>query len=109
MSAGSWAEVADLLEASVGPGRVAPAASLLVGRGREVVFEHCAGVAGPPGPAAQERPVDAATIFDLASLTKPLVTVALTLDLVARGQLALDTVVAEVLPGFGGGGGRRGV
>ncbi len=41
------------------------------------------------------------TIFDLASLTKPLVTGMLLAQLVERGRVGLDTPVAEYLPWFG--------
>lgn len=104
MSAPSWNEVAALLDDAAGAGHVAPAAALLVGRGSLVLFEHSSGVAGPKG---RERPCDAATIFDLASLTKPLVTAALTLDLIARGKLFFDTHVADLLPAFAEGGDER--
>ncbi|MFL6257938.1 MAG: serine hydrolase domain-containing protein [Pyrinomonadaceae bacterium] len=41
------------------------------------------------------------TIFDLASLTKPLVTGMLLAQLVERGTVGLDVAVAEYLPEFG--------
>ncbi|MEZ4255745.1 MAG: DUF1343 domain-containing protein [Polyangiales bacterium] len=44
------------------------------------------------------------TIFDLASLTKVLVTEPLVFRLVAEGKLRLDTKVASVLPAFGAAG-----
>lgn len=105
MSDGDWSEVVGILEDAVGPGRVSPAASVLVARGEQIVFEHSAGIAGPPG---REHCCESTTIFDLASLTKPLVTAALTLDLIASGRLSLDTRVADILPAFAAGGdGRR--
>jgi len=97
MSAGIWDDVTSILNAAAGPGQVAPALTLLVGRGGLVVYEHSAGKAGPPG---SERACDATTIFDLASLTKPLVTAALTLDLIANSRLSFDTPVADILPDF---------
>lgn len=97
MTGRAWDDVVAILEDAVGGDRVSPAAALLVGRGSEIVFEHSAGVAGPPG---DERACDATTIFDLASLTKPLVTVALVLDLVAHRRLSLETRVGDVLPDF---------
>ena len=101
MKPSAWSEVAAIVDEAVGAGHVAPAAALLVGRGSLVLFEHSAGV------AAGGRPCDAATIFDLASLTKPLVTVALTLDLVARGRLFFESRVADLLPAFADGGDER--
>jgi CubicO group peptidase (beta-lactamase class C family) len=46
--------------------------------------------------------VDAATRFDLASLTKPLAIATLTLQSARRGELVLDTRVDDVLPAFRG-------
>jgi CubicO group peptidase (beta-lactamase class C family) len=103
-SGGGWDDVVAILEDAIRPGGVAPAAALLVGRGDQIVFEQAFGTAGPPG---REHPCDFDTIFDLASLTKPLVTVFLVLDLIARGRLSFDTHVASVLPGFAGAGDDR--
>ena len=96
-SRSAWDEVVRILDDAVGPDHVSPAASLLVGRGDEILFEHATGMAGPD---AGDPPCTVDTIFDAASLTKPLVTTALTLQLIARGRLSFDTRVAEVLPGF---------
>jgi serine-type D-Ala-D-Ala carboxypeptidase len=104
MTGGTWNDVVAILEDAAGPGRVAPAATVLVGRGDDILFEHAAGVAGP---SAREHPCDFDTIFDLASLTKPLVTVFLVLDLIARGKLGFDTPVGHVLPGFAEGADER--
>lgn len=101
MKSSAWSEVAAIVEEAVGEGSVAPAAALLVGRGSLVLFEHSAGV------LAGGSPCDATTIFDLASLTKPLVTAALTLDLIAQSRLSFDTRVADILPAFGAGGDER--
>jgi CubicO group peptidase (beta-lactamase class C family) len=46
--------------------------------------------------------VDAATCFDLASLTKVLATTPLVLSAIQRGQLGLDTSVSRVLEGYAG-------
>jgi len=45
-------------------------------------------------------PMARETIFDLASLTKPIVTMTSVLLLVAEGKLELDAPVAKVLPAF---------
>jgi CubicO group peptidase (beta-lactamase class C family) len=58
------------------------------------------------GDAVREPEVRAATldtVFDLASLTKPLVTGMLLALLVERGTVGLDAAVAEYLPEFGAG------
>jgi serine-type D-Ala-D-Ala carboxypeptidase len=77
-------EAADLLDAGIREGAYA-AAVLLVARGDEVLLERSAGYAR------------AASLFDIASLTKPL-TAALFLVLSQEGQLSPDGVAAEVLP-----------
>jgi len=77
-------EAVDLLDAGVREGAYA-AAVLRVGRGDEVLCEQSAGYAR------------AASVFDIASLTKPL-TAALFLVLSQEGHLSPDDVAAEVLP-----------
>ncbi|HLZ33892.1 MAG TPA: serine hydrolase domain-containing protein [Nitrospira sp.] len=51
----------------------------------------------PPG-----EPVQPSTIYDLASLTKPLATVTTVLLLVQSGKLALDTPIENILVDLGG-------
>jgi len=77
-------EAAGLLDAGVEE-RAYAAAVLLVGRGDEVLLERSAGYAR------------AASLFDVASLTKPL-TAALFFVLSQEGHLQPDGVVSEVLP-----------
>jgi CubicO group peptidase (beta-lactamase class C family) len=48
----------------------------------------------------RRRPIGPDTIFDLASLTKPLATTTAILQLCARGLLELDAPVAAYLPSF---------
>lgn len=91
MSELRWRSVAAIVGDAVARG-VASAASLVVARGREILFEHEAPVLGSHAP----------TIFDLSSLTKPLATTAACMVLVARGRLGLDDRVAEHLPAFAG-------
>ena len=49
-------------------------------------------------PERVTMPIDA--VFDLASLTKPIVTTTAVMQLVERGALSLDTPIAEHLPAF---------
>lgn len=77
-------EAADLLDGGVREGAYA-AAVLRVARGDEVLFERSAGYAR------------AASLFDIASLTKPL-TAALFFVLSQEGHLSPDGIAAEVLP-----------
>lgn len=51
---------------------------------------------------ADARPATEDTIFDLASLTKPLATTLLALDLVDRGRLRFDEPLADILPAWHG-------
>jgi len=77
-------EAAELLDGGAGDGAYA-AAVLRVARGDEILFERSAGYAR------------AASLFDIASLTKPL-TAALFLVLSQEGHLSPDGVAAGVLP-----------
>jgi len=64
-----------------------------------VVAEHCAGRLCLNGPA-----VTPGTLFDLASLTKPLAGATLSMALAGRGLLDIEAPVCRVLPWFSGGG-----
>ena len=55
----------------------------------------------------QSLPVDADTVFDLASLTKVLATTATIMRLYDRGELALDVPLTEWLPEFAASDARR--
>jgi CubicO group peptidase (beta-lactamase class C family) len=84
-----------------------PHAQLLIGRGDEVVTFWSSGAAREDGAAA----IDETSIFRIASMTKPVTSVAF-MQLVEQGKVALDTPVHHVLPELkgvgvynGGGGG----
>jgi serine-type D-Ala-D-Ala carboxypeptidase len=89
-AAGEGLRARQLLEAGVADGAY-PAAVLEVGRERGVSWRHAAGrLAYEPGaPAASEE-----TVFDLASLTKTIVTTTLAMQLVERRALRLSDPVA---------------
>ena len=83
-----------------------PGAVLLVGHNGHIVFEQAYGLRklanepgldGKPSPA---EPMTLDTIFDMASLTKVLVTTTAILQLYEQGKLDLDTPVAHYLPAF---------
>jgi CubicO group peptidase (beta-lactamase class C family) len=74
---------------------VFPGGVLLVDVAGEIVFFEAFGFATSV-PRAESMSTD--TVFDLASLTKPLVTAALTLCLVAERRCALDDPVGAYLP-----------
>ncbi len=82
-----------------------PHAQLLIARDGEVVHFSHQGAAREDG-----RPVDESTLFRIASMTKPVTSIAFMM-LVEEGKVALDTPVHHVLPElkdvgvFNGGGG----
>jgi uncharacterized protein YbbC (DUF1343 family) len=78
-----------------------PGAVVVIVRKHEVVFRKAYGLRSVQ-PAAV--PMTAGTVFDLASLTKPLVTAASILLLVERGKLRLSDPVATHLGDFAQGG-----
>jgi SSS family transporter len=83
-----------------------PGAVVVVGHGGKVVFEQAYGVrklAGEPGldgkPSPAE-PMTTDTIFDMASMTKVMVTSVAVMQLYEAGKLDLDAPVAKYLPEF---------
>jgi CubicO group peptidase (beta-lactamase class C family) len=89
------AALAAVLDEAVAGG-LGSAAAVSVGDASGERLRHCCGAlwrVPTPGPA-----VDEAAWFDLASLTKPMVTAALAMVLVDRGRLALDEPVRRWLP-----------
>ncbi|MBL8113971.1 MAG: beta-lactamase family protein, partial [Acidobacteria bacterium] len=81
-----------------------PGAVLVVGRNGKVVLEK---VYGNRALVPVAEPMTLDTVFDLASLTKPVATAASILALVEEGRLRLQDRVVTVLPEFGKGGGLR--
>jgi len=78
-----------------------PGAVVLVGRGTKVLYHKAFGQAiSEP----TQEPMQKDTIFDLASMTKPLATGAAILILVDRGKLDPNALVADYLPAFACGG-----
>ncbi len=83
------ATVQAAVDAAVVPGAVA----LVRHRGQVVVHEAFGSASLPDA-----RPMTLETVFDLASLTKPLVGATVTLALVDRGLFSLDQEVTDFLP-----------
>ena len=79
----------NMMDEAVGEG-VFPAGALLCARGNEIFFQTAAG----------EATLD--SVFDLASLTKPLATTLAVARLVAAGELDVNTGVGKWLPAFKG-------
>jgi CubicO group peptidase (beta-lactamase class C family) len=73
----------------------APGAAVAVVEGGEVTFAQGFGTKHPDG----GDPVEASTLFRIASLTKMLTATAI-LDLVEGGSVALDTPITDYLPAF---------
>lgn len=75
---------------------VFPGAVLLIIKQGEVLFHRAYGVAN----LSTNYPVKTDTVFDLASLTKPIVTTLSVMLLVQSGQLALGSTIGSLLPEF---------
>ncbi len=80
-----------------------PGAVVLIGQGDGVVYRRAFGQRSLQSSAVQSKPqaMTADTIFDLASLTKVVVTTTAVMQLVERRTLALDTPAAHYWPAFG--------
>ena len=79
--------------------RVFPGAVLLVGRGQDVIYERAFGWRSL---IPDRAPMNSSTIFDLASLTKPLATTLGIMLLVDEKKVHLDDQVNRFLPAFAG-------
>ncbi|HEV8341500.1 MAG TPA: serine hydrolase domain-containing protein [Candidatus Binatia bacterium] len=77
---------------------VFPGAVLLVGKGEEVVLERAFGFRSV---VPEKSRMQVGTIFDLASLTKPLATASAIMLLVRERKIRLDDRVTRFFPNFG--------
>lgn len=75
---------------------VYPGAVLLVAHKGALLFSEAFGFAG----LSPKRAMTADTVFDLASLTKPLATATSLMVLVQRGEVALDDTLGNILSDF---------
>ena len=75
-----------------------PGAVLLVGHQGNIVYEDAMGDAAQ---TPQRRPMTLDTVFDLASLTKPIATATSLMLLSEAGKVELDAPVCTYLPSFG--------
>ncbi|HEY1502271.1 MAG TPA: serine hydrolase [Acidobacteriaceae bacterium] len=78
-----------------------PGAVVVVGHNGRVVFRRAYGMRSLE-PTQERMTLD--TIFDMASLTKPLMTATSIMQLYQKGKLAFDDPVAKYLPAFGANG-----
>ncbi len=90
----AWRYVDQIVAAGLARG-VATAAVVLAGRGGHLEYQTAVGrlSAAPDSPG-----VSLATVFDLASVTKPLATTLALLVLVQQGRLNLNVTLGDVLP-----------
>jgi SSS family transporter len=96
--------VSTLLNEAIAAKRL-PGAVVLIGHNNQVVFEQAYGnrkLAAQPGVNGETtaEPMTEDTIFDMASLTKCLVTATAIMQLYEAGKLQFDDPVAKYLPDF---------
>lgn len=75
-----------------------PGAVVLVAKDGEVVYERSFGYRSL---APRKTPMELGTIFDLASLTKPMATTVAIMLLVKEKKLRLDDLITRVIPMYG--------
>jgi CubicO group peptidase (beta-lactamase class C family) len=93
----SFRPVEEAMDAAVARG-VFPGVVVLVNAGGRVVFHRAAGVRSLEG---ERSPMREDTIFDLASLTKPLATATAAMVMVRDRKIALDDRVTRFFHNFG--------
>ena len=98
MSSAALKETTAIVDASIGRGEI-HAASILVARHGKIVLQRGF---GKMSASAKADPVQADSVFLLASITKPVTASALML-LVERGRVSLSDPVSRYLPAFTGG------
>jgi CubicO group peptidase (beta-lactamase class C family) len=76
---------------------VFPGAVVLAAREDEIVYEHAFGLRSL---VPSKRPMQASTIFDLASLTKPLATTTAIMLLISEQKIGLEDRVTRFFPAF---------
>ena len=103
MSAGRLAGIDAAVAESIAK-KECPGAVVLVGRHGKVVYRKAF---GNRAVAPVVEPMTPETVFDIASLTKPVATATSVMVLVEEGKLRLADRAAKLLPEFAGGGGER--
>jgi len=89
-------QIQDLVTSEIDKGSF-PGAVVLIGQDRTILFEEAFGdqIIEP-----NTQPMDTDTVFDLASLTKPLATAASIMVLVDQSKIDVNDTVATYLPAF---------
>ncbi|MGH9650952.1 MAG: serine hydrolase domain-containing protein, partial [Terriglobales bacterium] len=99
-SADRFAALDAVLEKAVGEGEI-PGAVVVVGQGDAVVYRRAFGWRALE---PEREPMTVDTVFDLASLTKPMVTATALMQLVEQGKVGLDDPLTKYLPACGANG-----
>jgi CubicO group peptidase (beta-lactamase class C family) len=89
-------ESVDILMRQAIGDKVFPGGVLLVSKKGETLFHEAYGVTN----LSSRAPVTSETVFDLASLTKPLATTLAVIRLLQRGQIKLEQRLGQLLPEF---------
>ena len=104
-AAPDFATVSKLINDAIAANKL-PGAVVVIGHGGKVVFHQAYGVrklAGEPGLDRSPEPAEPMTedtIFDMASLTKPLATATAVMQLYEQGRVQFDDPVQQYLPDF---------
>jgi uncharacterized protein YbbC (DUF1343 family)/CubicO group peptidase (beta-lactamase class C family) len=91
-----FAPIGEAVEETIDEGKI-PGCIVAVGRHDGLLFEHAYGARSLQ---PLRTPMERTTVFDLASLTKPIATATSILILAERGLVSLDAPVATYLPAF---------
>ncbi len=100
-----FATVSKLIDDAIAAQKL-PGAVVVIGHGGKVVFHQAygsrklAGEQGLDGSPSPAEPMTEDTIFDMASLTKPLATATAVMQLYEQGKVAFDDPAQQYLPGF---------
>ena len=97
MRSGKLAEIDEVVEEALGKAQMPGCVVLIARRGKIVLLKAY----GRRSLQPVESPMTCDTVFDLASLTKPIATATSAMLLVELRQIALDEPVAKYLPEFG--------
>jgi serine-type D-Ala-D-Ala carboxypeptidase len=100
---GNLEKIAAVVEQSIAGGGY-PGAVVLAGQGREIIYR---GVFGSRSVMPEMAPMRFETVFDVASLTKVVVTTTAIMQLWEAGRLDIEAPVAQYWPGFAGKGKTR--
>lgn len=92
--AARWAPIDAVVQAAIEAGKM-PGCVVVVGRHDEVLFERAYGWRSL---LPERTPMTAETVFDLASLTKPIATATSIMILVDRGTVDLDARASKYVP-----------